>query len=518
MRCALLPLKALTWSRKGNCMEQVILKMSDITKSFPGVKALKGVTLTLHKGEVHALLGENGAGKSTLMKCLAGIYTPDSGTIEYEGSQIHLNSPADSMRCGISVIHQELVLAEQLTVADNIYMGQEPVNRFGFIDKRKIHEESEKILQSLGADFPAYTRVFSLSTAQKQMLEIAKAISRNVKILVMDEPTAAVSSREVEKIFALVRELKARGITIIYISHRMDEIFEIADRITVLRDGANVGTAQVGSITRDELVRMMVGYSLDQYYTKSKKQVGQEVLRASHITREDGRVKDASIHLCKGEVVGLAGLVGSGRTELIQTFYGLAKYKGDVMVNGKKADFHNPEQALAAGICLIPEDRKHHGLILRNDVKFNLTLGVLPQFISPRWLGVNRSRETAISNTFVEKLSIKIASLRQKVVDLSGGNQQKIVLGKWLAAEKDILILDEPTRGIDVGAKAEIYALMEELTLQGKSILMVSSELPEVINMSDRIYVMREGCIQAEFDDPALFDQELILSYMLGLK
>lgn len=499
-------------------MEQIILRMNDITKSFPGVKALKGVTLELRRGEVHALLGENGAGKSTLMKCLAGIHMIDGGSIEFEGKQIRLNSPMDSMRYGISVIHQELVLAEQLTVADNIYMGQEPINRLGFIDKRKINEACENILHSLGADFNSYTRVFSLSTAQKQMLEIAKAISRNVKILVMDEPTAAVSSREVEKIFALVKKLKARGITIVYISHRMDEIFQIADRITVLRDGANAGTAEVGRITRDELVRMMVGYSLDQYYTKSQKQLGGDVLRAEHITREDGRVTDASIHLRKGEIVGLAGLVGSGRTELIQTLFGLAKYSGEVTINGKRAAFRSPEQALAAGVCLIPEDRKHQGLILRNDVKFNLTLGVLPQFISLRWLGVSRARETAIANTFVGKLSIKISSLRQKAVNLSGGNQQKIVLGKWLAASKDILILDEPTRGIDVGAKAEIYALMEELTAQGKSILMVSSELPEVINMSDRIYVMHEGRIKAEFDDPAQFDQEKILSYMLGLK
>ena len=499
-------------------MEEIILKMNDITKSFPGVKALKGVTLELQRGEVHALLGENGAGKSTLMKCLAGIHAIDSGSIEFEGKPIRLTSPMDSMRCGISVIHQELVLAEQLTVADNIYMGQEPVNRMGFIDKRKINDACEQILQSLGADFNAYTRVFSLSTAQKQMLEIAKAISRNVKILVMDEPTAAVSSKEVEKIFSLVRELKARGITIVYISHRMDEIFEIADRITVLRDGANAGTAEMRNITRDELVRMMVGYSLDQYYTKSQKTLGDDVLRAEHITRLDGRVTDASIHLRKGEIVGLAGLVGSGRTELIQTLFGLAKYTGEVTVNGKRAAFCNPREALAAGVCLVPEDRKHEGLILRNDVRFNLSIGVLPQFISIKWLGVNHVRETKIANTYVDKLSIKVSSLRQKAVNLSGGNQQKIVLGKWLAASKDILILDEPTRGIDVGAKAEIYALMEELTSQGKSILMVSSELPEVINMSDRIYVMQEGRIKAEFDDPVRFDQEEILSYMLGLK
>lgn len=499
-------------------MEQIILKMDSITKSFPGVKALKGVTLELRRGEVHALLGENGAGKSTLMKCLAGIHRIDSGSIELDGNPLHMAGPMDSMRYGISVIHQELVLAEQLTAADNIFMGQEPVNRLGFINKRKINEDCNRILQSLGADFDAHTRVMFLSTAQKQMLEIAKAISRNVRILVMDEPTAAVSNKEVQKIFSLVRDLKARGITIVYISHRMDEIFEIADRITVLRDGANAGTVEAGNISRDELVRMMVGYSMDQYYTKSKKALGQDVLQAEHITRLDGRVRDASIHLRKGEIVGLAGLVGSGRTELIQTLFGLAGYRGSVRVNGAQVSFKTPEQALRAGLCLVPEDRKHQGLVLRNDVKFNLSLGVLPQFISWRWFGVSRKRETKIAEAFVDKLAIKVSSLEQKAVNLSGGNQQKIVLGKWLAASKDILILDEPTRGIDVGAKAEIYALMEELTAQGKSILMVSSELPEVINMSDRIYVMHDGEIKAEFTDPASFRQEEILSYMLGLK
>lgn len=499
-------------------MENIILKMNNITKSFPGVKALKGVSLELRKGEVHALLGENGAGKSTLMKCLGGIYPVDTGDIEFEGKRIVISNPLDSMHYGISVIHQELVLAEQLTVADNIYMGQEPVNKAGFVDRKTIEEKCAAILDSLNADFNTYTRVFSLSTAQKQMLEIAKAVSRDVKILVMDEPTAAVSSKEVERIFELVRELKEREITIVYISHRMDEIFEIADRITVLRDGMNVGTREVRDVKRDELVKMMVGYSLEQYYSKSEKETGNTILTAEHITRRDGKVRDASICLHKGEIVGLAGLVGSGRTELIQTLFGLAAYEGCVKVNDKEVYFKNPRQALRNGICLVPEDRKKQGLILRNNVRFNLSIGVLEKFIGLKWFGVNSAKENAIAQSYVEKLSIKISSLQQKVINLSGGNQQKIVLGKWLAASKDIIILDEPTRGIDVGAKAEIYALMEELTSQGKSIIMVSSELPEVINMSDRIYVMYEGKIRKEYDNPSGFDQEEILSYMLGLK
>lgn len=499
-------------------MGNTILKMNNITKSFYGVKALKGVSLELEEGEVHALLGENGAGKSTLMKCLAGIYSIDGGTMEFEGTEIRLSSPMDSMKYGISVIHQELALAEQLTVADNMYMGQELSNRLGLIDNRKMNQSCEEILRALDVDFNIYTRVFSLSTAQKQMLEIAKAISRNVRILVMDEPTAAVSSKEVDKIFQLVRDLKSKGVTIVYISHRMDEIFEIADRITVLRDGANAGTAEAAGISREELVRMMVGYSLDQYYARNKRNIGETILTVRNLTRKDGRVRDADISLRKGEIIGLAGLVGSGRTELIETLFGLAPYtKGQITLYGQEVKFHTPEEALKHGICLVPEDRKTEGLILRNHVRFNLSIGVLKQFIGWKQLGVNKRREMEIADTYIDKLSIKTASQIQQVINLSGGNQQKIVVGKWLAASKDIIILDEPTRGIDVGAKAEIYALMEELTEQGKSIIMVSSELPEVINMSDRIYVMRDGEIRKTFEDSSQFDQEEILSFMIGL-
>ncbi|MBD5552134.1 MAG: sugar ABC transporter ATP-binding protein [Lachnospiraceae bacterium] len=500
-------------------MGNTILKMNNITKSFYGVKALKGVSLELEEGEVHALLGENGAGKSTLMKCLAGIYSVDSGTMEFAGEEIHLSSPMDSMKYGISVIHQELALAEQLTVADNMYMGQELSNKLGFIDHRKMNKSCEEVLKSLDVDFNIYTRVFSLSTAQKQMLEIAKAINRNVRILVMDEPTAAVSNKEVEKIFQLVRDLKRKGVTIVYISHRMDEIFEIADRITVLRDGANAGTVDAKNIGQEELVKMMVGYSLDKYYAKSKKTIGETILTVEHLTRKDGKVRDAGISLKKGEIIGLAGLVGSGRTELIETLFGLAPFsEGRVSLYGQEVRFQTPEQALKHGICLVPEDRKTEGLILLNHVRFNLSIGVLEKFIGWKWLGVNKNKEMEIADTYIKKLSIKAASQIQQVINLSGGNQQKIVLGKWLAASKDILILDEPTRGIDVGAKAEIYALMEELTEQGKSIIMVSSELPEVINMSDRIYVMRDGEIKKTFEDSSQFDQEEILSYMIGLK
>lgn len=506
-------------NEKDGLMEEIILRMKDITKSFPGVKALKGVSMELRKGEVHALLGENGAGKSTLIKCLGGIYPIDSGSIELDGRKVDIRTPGESMKLGISVIHQELVLAEQLTVADNIFMGMEPANRAGFIDKKKIFGECEEILQSLNAGFHAYNRVFTLSTAQKQMLEIAKAINKQVRILVMDEPTASVSQKEVDKIFDLVRRLKSRGITIVYISHRMDEIFQIADRITVLRDGSNVATAEAESITQDELVHMMVGYDLEQYFARSSRKIGEVVMKGEGLTRSDGKVKDASFELRKGEIIGFAGLVGSGRTELVEMLSGIVPPgAGKLELSGRKVFFKNPRQSLDAGICLVPEDRKHEGLILRNNVRFNLSIGILPHFIRWNYLGVNRRKEEEIAQKYIDKLAIKVSGQQQLAINLSGGNQQKIVLGKWLAASKDIIILDEPTRGIDVGAKAEIYALMDELTNQGKSIIMVSSELPEVINMSDQIYVMREGSICKVYRDRSSFDQQEILRYMLGLQ
>lgn len=499
-------------------MDSIVLKMSNIHKSFPGVKALKGVSMELYKGEIHALLGENGAGKSTLIKCLAGIYSYDEGEIEYCGRKILFKNPMDSMNCGISVIHQELVLAEQLTAADNMFSGQEPVNRFGFIDRKKMHAACNKILESLGVDFNSHSRVYSLSTAQKQMLEIAKAVSRNSQILVMDEPTAAVSHKEVEKIFEMIEKLKKQQISIIYISHRMDEIFRIADRITVLRDGANAGTVSAEETQKNHLVKMMVGYHLEKYYSKTQHKVENVILECRQLTRKDHKVRNADFTLRKGEIIGFAGLVGSGRTELVETLFGLSKLEsGSIFLNGKEVQIHNPRKALASGICLVPEDRKKEGLFLDNTVRFNLTIAVLKDFM--RGVFLNKGKEASIERKYIEELSIKTSFPKQKANDLSGGNQQKIVLGKWLAASKEILILDEPTRGVDVGAKAEIYALMDRLTTMGVSIIMVSSELPEVINMSDRIYVMRDGEIKVCFDrENEAFQQEKILEYALGVK
>lgn len=495
-------------------LAEIVLRMEGIVKNFPGVQALKGVSFDLKEGEVHALLGENGAGKSTLMNVLSGIYPPDGGKIYFHGKELALRNPMDAINSGISIIHQELALAEQLTVADNMFMGEEPVNRLGFIDTIAIKRRCQEILDSLNSNLSPGTRVYTLSTAQKQMLEIGKAISRDCKVLVMDEPTAAVSKQEVDKIFDLIRSLKNRGICIVYISHRMDEIFQVADRVTVLRDGRNVDTVDVSGITQSELIQMMVGYNLDQYYAKSNCEIGNIVLETEGLTRSDGRARDISIKLRKGEIVGLAGLVGSGRTEFIQMLYGISPAKsGSIRINGKEVSIRNVQDALKNGICLVPEDRKLQGLVLINNVKFNLTISVLEKFF--RFIGLSTRRENEIANSFVKKLAIKISSLSQQVMKLSGGNQQKIVIAKWLARESDILLLDEPTRGVDVGAKAEIYSLMDSIASQGKCIIMVSSELPEVINMSDHIYVLRDGNVVAEFRKNEI-DQEKVLAYALG--
>ncbi len=496
-------------------MSTAILEMRHITKAFPGVQALKGVSFDLREGEVHALLGKNGAGKSTLMNCLGGICDYDSGEIRIDGKIVRFSNPTDSLASGISIIHQELALAEQLTVADNIFAGREPLGKFGLIDQKRLYAQCNDILDLIDANFDSRDLIFTLSTAQKQMLEIAKAISHNSRILVMDEPTASVSHKEVEKIFQLIAQLKANGITIVYISHRMDEIFRIADRITILRDGANITTVDAKAVQRDELVRMMVGYSLDQFYTKHHTNPGNAILSIENLTRRDRKVENAGITLKKGEILGIGGLVGSGWTELVECLFGLARIRsGTITLHGEKVRFRSPEDALAAGICLVPEDRKLQGLVLNNTVKFNLTLGVLDQFFG--LLGVDSAKEDELAWKYIDLLSIKVPTPLQHAIKLSGGNQQKIVLGKWLAANADILILDEPTRGIDVGAKAEIYALMDRLTADGMSIILVSSELPELLNMSDRLYVMREGKVVA-MRERNEFDQEEILSYALGV-
>ena len=477
-------------------MSEYLLEMKKISKSFPGVKALTDVDFQLKAGEVHALLGENGAGKSTLIKVLGGIYIAEKGEIFIDGQPVIIQNVADARANGISIIHQELVLVPHMTVYENIFLGRELKGPFG-IDSKKMRNESQKMLDQFNLGIDAGELVGNLSIAQQQMVEIVKAISFNCKILVMDEPTSSISDREVEALFDIMRGLAKQGVGIVYISHKMSELDEVCDRVTVLRDGYYVGTCVVKETPRDELIHMMVGRELSSYYVRDHVDNADVVLRCEHI--DDGksskkRVKDVSFEVKQGEIVGFAGLVGAGRSETMQCVFGLTPGStGDVYLDGQKLEIKNAVDAMNEGIAMVPENRKVEGLYHVQSVKFNSTIEVLKEFISH--LHVDSKKEDAITQEFVDKMKTKTPSLEQIVTNLSGGNQQKVMIGRWLATKPRILILDEPTRGVDVGAKAEIYDIMNELTKQGVSIIMISSELPEIINMSDRVYVMYDGRI-----------------------
>ena len=477
-------------------MREYLLEMKKISKSFPGVKALTDVDFQLKAGEVHALLGENGAGKSTLIKVLGGIYIAEKGEIFIDGQPVIIQNVADARANGISIIHQELVLVPHMTVYENIFLGRELKGPFG-VDSKKMRNESQKMLDQFNLGIDAGELVGNLSIAQQQMVEIVKAISFNCKILVMDEPTSSISDREVEALFDIMRGLAKQGVGIVYISHKMSELDEVCDRVTVLRDGYYVGTCVVKETPRDELIHMMVGRELSSYYVRDHVDNADVVLRCEHI--DDGksskkRVKDVSFEVKQGEIVGFAGLVGAGRSETMQCIFGLTPGStGDIYLDGQKLEIKNAVDAMNEGIAMVPENRKVEGLYHVQSVKFNSTIEVLKEFISH--LHVDSKKEDAITQEFVDKMKTKTPSLEQIVTNLSGGNQQKVMIGRWLATKPRILILDEPTRDVDVGAKAEIYDIMNELTKQGVSIIMISSELPEIINMSDRVYVMYDGRI-----------------------
>ena len=477
-------------------MSEYLLEMKKITKSFPGVKALTDVDFQLKAGEVHALLGENGAGKSTLIKVLGGIYIAEKGEIFIDGQPVIIQNVADARANGNSIIHQELVLVPHMTVYENIFLGRELKGPFG-IDSKKMRNESQKMLDQFNLGIDAGELVGNLSIAQQQMVEIVKAISFNCKILVMDEPTSSISDREVEALFDIMRGLAKQGVGIVYISHKMSELDEVCDRVTVLRDGYYVGTCVVKETPRDELIHMMVGRELSSYYVRDHVDNTKVIFRCDHI--DDGksskkRVKDVSFEVKQGEIVGFAGLVGAGRSETMQCIFGLTPGSaGEVWLDGQKLNIKNAVDAMNAGIAMVPENRKVEGLYHVQSVNFNSTIEVLKEFI--RHLHVDSNKERAITQEFVDKMKTKTPSLEQTVTNLSGGNQQKVMIGRWLATKPRILILDEPTRGVDVGAKAEIYDIMNELTKQGVSIIMISSELPEIINMSDRVYVMYDGRI-----------------------
>jgi rhamnose transport system ATP-binding protein len=491
-----------------------LLEVRDIEKTFPGVRALSGVSFDVRAGEVHALLGENGAGKSTLIKIVSGVYQPDLGSILVNGTLVHFSTPDDARRAGVATIYQELLLFPELSVAENIFLGHAPLAGAGRIDWRAMRAEAERLLDSLEInDLSADQIVGALSVGNRQRVEILRALSHDARILIMDEPTAALTESDVTRLFDVVRRLKRRGVGIVYISHRLDEIFAIADRVTVLRDGAFVGAREVADTNVAELVQMMVGRRLESLFPKTVAPIGAPVLEARDLVRRP-LTKGVSLTVRSGEIVGLAGLVGSGRSELAQTLFGMTPSEaGDIRLNGETVRIDSPETARAKGIAYVPEDRGTQGLVRGMSVLHNFSLAALGSLSRVGF--IDRAAERRMALEGVARFSVKTSSVDEVAGRLSGGNQQKIVLGKWLANNPKLLILDEPTRGIDVGAKAEIHRLMSQLAGEGVAILMISSELPEVLGMSDRVLVMREGRLVAEFDR-AEASSEAVGAAMMG--
>ena len=490
--------------------EPALLQVKGVHKQFPGVYALNNVSLELRAGEVHALLGENGAGKSTLINVLGGVYQADAGEVFIDGKKIDIKGVSDSQEKGIAIIHQELVLVPHMTIAENIFLGREPRTAAGTVNKGKMNRDAQELIESVGLGMKVSTQVRRLSVAQQQMVEIAKALSLNARILIMDEPTSSLTAKEVDILFQTIRRLKANGAGIIYVSHRMAELFEITDRVTVMRDGGYIDTKTTKDTNIDELVYLMVGRDLEHYYTRHRAVQDEIVLDVRHMKFRNV-LRDVSFTLKKGEILGFAGLVGAGRSELMQSMLGLSGLdSGQVLIDGRDVGRLNYRKSQSLGMVMVPENRKVQGLILKNTVGFNITLAVLRQFMKAGF--VNRRSERGIIRNGIDSLRIKTPSDRQKVGNLSGGNQQKVVIGKWLAADPQILILDEPTRGGDVGAKADIYAMMDALATRGISIIMISSELNEIINMCDRVLVMSNGVITGELPHED-FSQERIMQY-----
>ena len=473
-------------------MAEYKLELKGICKSFPGVKALDNVQLSLRPGTVHALMGENGAGKSTLMKVLTGIYHKDAGTITYEGKEVEFTNPREAQDAGIVIVHQELNMMGHLTVAQNIFIGREYMNG-KLIDDKKMNEEAKKLFDQLGINIDPKETMSRLTVGKQQMCEIAKAISHDAKVIIFDEPSAALTEAEIEELFKIIRDLRDKQMGIVYISHRMDEIKVITDRVTVMRDGGYVGTLITKDSNKDDIINMMVGRVIYED-PKTESQVAPDapvVLKVEHLNA--GRmVKDVSFELHKGEILGFSGLMGAGRTETARALFGAdPKDSGDIYVNGQKVDIKTPQDAVKCGIGYLSEDRKRFGIVVDKTVAENSTMATMENFM--KGIFIDKKKEKEVAQEYVEALKTKTPSVDQLVVNLSGGNQQKVVIAKWLVRNCDILIFDEPTRGIDVGAKSEIYHLMNELVAEGKSIIMISSEMTEILRMSDRIVVMCEG-------------------------
>ncbi len=473
------------------------IELVGIAKQFGAVQALRGVDLNLYPGEVHALVGENGAGKSTLVKILAGIHRPDSGTVKVGGEVVELRSPTQAQALGIAVVQQEPMMFPDLDVAENVFMGRHPRDRFGRVDWKRMYREVDHLLVSLDVSLSSHTPVQGLSVAEQQLVEIAKALSLQARVLVLDEPTAALSSHEVEELFAIVNQLRERGVAVLFVSHRLEEVFTIADRLTVFRDGTHIITAPVSEMNTEEIIKHMVGRELSNLYPKSEAEVGEVVLEVRQLTRP-GAFADVSFQLRRGEILGFSGLVGAGRTEVARVLFGIDRAEsGEIWLKGTKVHIRSPQQAMDYGIAYVPEDRHQQGLVKNFSIASNVTLAIL-QKVSRLGL-LDPRREQKIASEYSSQLNVRSAGVEQLVSALSGGNQQKVVLGKGLATNPSVLILDEPTRGIDVGAKAEVHRIISDLAARGLAIILISSELPEVLAMADRVIVLHEGRVTGTF-------------------
>lgn len=493
--------------------KETVLEVKNISKSFPGVKALADICFSVKKGSVHVLCGENGAGKSTLMKIINGIYQADSGEIFLHGEKVRIQSPIKARSIGISMIFQELNYTPEMTVEESLFIGDLPTKSFGRVDWKEIRRRTLELLAQEQLPYDPQTKLKDLSVSALQMLEILKAVSRDSDVLIMDEPTSSIAQKEVEILFEKIAALRARGKAVVYISHKMDEIFQIADEISILRDGHIIETRAKEQFDIQTVISLMVGRTLGSDYPKQSIELGPKVLEVSDFTGNG--FKNVDFHLKRGEIIGFAGLVGAGRTELVRALFGLDSHSGNVKLNDKKVKIKNVRDSIKNGIVMLSEDRRRYGLVLIRDVKENVTLATLSKFFRGGWLRVQEERQEV--ERVCKRIHVKAPSIDTQVSTLSGGNQQKIVLSKWMMQNPEILILDEPTRGIDVGAKFEIYKLMTEIAQEGKSIVMVSSELPELIGMCDRIYVMADGEITGELDRPE-FSQETIMKFAMGLK
>ncbi len=479
--------------------QEYILEMENISKSFPGVKALSEVQLRVRPGTVHALMGENGAGKSTLMKVLIGIYNADSGSITFKGQKVTIDRPETALNMGISMIHQELSPIPYMAVAENIFLGREPLGKAGLIDKRRMIANTRELLSRLEINLSPTALMKDLSVANTQMVEIAKAISYDSNLIIMDEPTSAITDREVAQLFKMIAALKAKGVAIIYITHKMDEVFKIADDITVFRDGRHIATVRATETSRNQLIAMMVGRELTNIFPKEDAPIGEVVLSVRNLTRK-GIVHDVSFDLRRGEILGLAGLMGAGRTEVIEGLFGIHKIDaGEIKIKGQPARIKAPSDAIKHGMALLTEDRKRTGIMGVLPVRDNMMIASLSNYAIVGGV-LNQRLINETCNREKSRLEIKTPTMAQLIKLLSGGNQQKVLVSRWLLTAPDILILDEPTRGIDVGAKSEIHRLMSKLAQEGKAIIMISSELPEILGMSDRVLVMHEGRVGGEFD------------------